>query len=181
MPCEEEDTLYRSTKKIKEGHDPSSFASPVQSQNLSYKEKLVRHLPGAYESTFRLADLMQHDTDSDVKEDDLEEGTIVVALSKEQKLRIQSQWSNALIIKTFGRTAVYQFLSQCVCDLWKPNNRLDIVDLGQDFFLARFESNEDLNHVLKNGLWFIRQHFLAIKAWEPEFKATEANFSQVAI
>ena len=181
LSSEEEDTLHRSTKKIKEGHDPSPFASSVQNQNLSYKEKLVGHLPGAYESAFSLAGLTLEEADSDVEEDDLEEGTVAVALSKEEKSRIRSQWSNALIIKTFGRTVGYQFLSQRVRDLWKPNNRLDLVDLGEDFFLARFESIKDLDHVLKNGPWFIGQHFLAIKAWEPEFNATEANLSQVAI
>ena len=164
LSSEEEDTLHRSTKKIKEGHDPSPFASSVENQNLSYKEKLVGHLPGAYESTFSLASLMLEEADSDVEEDDLEEGTIAVALSKEEKSRIRSQWSNALIIKTFGKTVGYQFLSRRVRDLWKPNNRLDLVDLGEDFFLARFESNKDLDHVLKNGPWFIGQHFLAIKA-----------------
>lgn len=34
---------------------------------------------------------MQQEADSDIKEDDLEEGTVVVALSKEEKSRIQSQ------------------------------------------------------------------------------------------
>lgn len=173
---EEEDALHRSTKKIKEGHDPSP-----PNQNLSYKEKLVGQLPGAYKSAFSLVDSMQEDADSDVEESDLEEGTVALALSKEEKLCIQSQWSKALIVKTFGRTVGYQFLSQRVRELWKPSNRLDLVDLGHDYFLAHFESNDDLDHVLKNGPWFIGQHFLAIKSWEPEFQATDANFSQVAI
>uniref|UniRef100_A0A7N2LKB1 CCHC-type domain-containing protein n=1 Tax=Quercus lobata TaxID=97700 RepID=A0A7N2LKB1_QUELO len=174
---EEEDALHRSTKKIKEGHDP-----PPPNQNLSYKEKLVGQLPGAYKSAFSLVDSMQEDADSDVEMSDLEEGTMALALiSKEEKLHIQSQWSKALIVKTFGRTVGYQFLSQRVRELWKPSNRLDLVDLGHDYFLARFESNDDLDKILKNGPWFIGQHFLAIKSWEPEFQATEANFSQVCL
>lgn len=172
---EEEIALHWSTKKIKEGHDPSP-----PNQNLSYKEKLVGQLPGAYKSAFSLVDSMQEDANSDVEKSDLEEGTVALALiSKEEKLRIQSQWSKALIVKTFGRTVGYQFLSQRVRELRKPSNRLDLVDLGHDYFVARFESNDDLDNVLKNGPWFIGQHFLAIKSWEPEFQATD--FSQVAI
>lgn len=56
-----------------------------------------------------------------------------------------------------------------------------LVDFGHNYFLARFELNEDFDHVLKNGLWFIGQHFLAIKSWEPKFKASTTSFSEVAI
>uniref|UniRef100_A0A7N2LJ76 CCHC-type domain-containing protein n=1 Tax=Quercus lobata TaxID=97700 RepID=A0A7N2LJ76_QUELO len=152
---EEEDALHRSTKKIKEGHDPSP-----PNQNLSYKEKLVGQLPGAYKSAFSLVDSMQEDADSDVEESDLEEGTVALALSKEEKLGIQSQWSKALIVKTFGRTVGYQFLSQRVRELWKPSNGLDLFDLGHDYFLAHFESNDDLDHVLKNGPWPLIKNIL---------------------
>ena len=54
---------------------------------------------------------------------------------------------------------------------------LDIVDLGYDYFLARFETKEDLGWVPREGLWFIGQHFLAIKPWQPEFFASNANLS----
>ena len=35
--------------------------------------------------------------------------------------------------------------------------------------------------VLKGGPWFIGQQFLTIRLWEPEFKASEASFSSVAV
>ncbi|KAK7838579.1 uncharacterized protein CFP56_019525 [Quercus suber] len=37
------------------------------------------------------------------------------------------------------------------------------------------------NVVLKGGPWFVGQQFLAIRKWEPEFKAEEASFSSVAV
>jgi len=58
---------------------------------------------------------------------------------------------------------------------------MDLVDLGHDYFLARFWIKADLDNVLKGGPWFIGQHFLAIKPWEPEFSASEADLSQVAV
>ncbi|XP_050289775.1 uncharacterized protein LOC126727921 [Quercus robur] len=179
LSSEEEDALHRSTKKIKEGHTSSSPEPPFQ--NLSYKAKLVGQLPGAYENAFSLVDQMLEDAESDVEEENIEEGAVALSLSKEDKICIRSQWSNALIIKTFGRTVGYHYLSQRVRELWAPTRRLDLVDLGHDYFLARFELHADLDHVLRDGPWFIGQHFLAIKAWEPEFKASTTNFSQVAI
>lgn len=179
LSSEEEDALHRSTKKIKEGHTPSSPEPPFQ--NLRYKAKPVVQLPGAYKNAFSLVDQMHEDAESDVEEENIEEGAISLSLSKEDKIRVRSQWSNALIIKTFGRTIGYYYLSQKFKELWAPTGRLDLVDLGHDYFLARFELHEDLDHVLKDGPWFIGQHFLAIKAWEPEFKASTTSFSQVAI
>ncbi|KAK7840427.1 hypothetical protein CFP56_016727 [Quercus suber] len=176
---EEEDALHRSTKKIKDGHTPPLPNTPFPVP--SYKAKLVEQLPGAYETAFSLVDQMQEDAESDTEAENVDDGDVVLTLTKEDKIRIRSQWSKALIIKTFGRTVGYHFLSQRVRELWGPARRLDLVDLGHDYFLARFELGEDLDHVLKNGPWFIGQHFLAIKSWEPEFKASSANLSQVAI
>nr|XP_023929251.1 uncharacterized protein LOC112040595 [Quercus suber]POE89568.1 hypothetical protein CFP56_02288 [Quercus suber] len=124
---------------------------------------------------------MQEDVESDIEEENVDDGDVVLTLTKEDKIRIRSQWSKAFIIKTFGRTVGYHFLSQRVRELWGLMGRLDLVDLDHVYFLARFELGEDLDHVLKDGPWFIGQHFLAIKSWEPEFKASSANFSQVAL
>ena len=59
--------------------------------------------------------------------------------------------------------------------------KLDCVNLGKDFFFIRFSSNEDYDKVLKGGPWFVGEHFLAIKQWEPYFKAFEAKLSYVAM
>ena len=58
---------------------------------------------------------------------------------------------------------------------------MDCIDLGFDYFLIKFELREDVDNILKGGPWFIGQHFLAIRLWEPEFKASSAMFSSVAM
>lgn len=58
---------------------------------------------------------------------------------------------------------------------------MDCVNLGRDFFLIRFSSNEDYDHVLRRGPWFIGGHFLAIMPWEPYFNASEAKLSSIAV
>ena len=83
-----------------------------------------------YESAFSLLDQMQEDVESDTKEENLCENFAIVSLSKEDKVRIKSQWSHPLILKIFGRTVGYQYLSQRVRTLWAPSGKLDLVDLG---------------------------------------------------
>lgn len=60
---------------------------------------------------------MQEDAVSDIEEESVDEGDVVLTLTKEDKICIRSQWSKALIIKTFGKTVGYQFLSQRVREL----------------------------------------------------------------
>ncbi|XP_075670334.1 uncharacterized protein LOC142640124 [Castanea sativa] len=44
-----------------------------------------------------------------------------------------------------------------------------------------FFSNEDLDAVLMKGLWFIGDHFLSIRPWEPFFKSSMANVSVITV
>ncbi|KAF3975669.1 hypothetical protein CMV_001084 [Castanea mollissima] len=58
---------------------------------------------------------------------------------------------------------------------------MDCIDFGFDYYLVKFELVDDVDHILKGGPWFIGQHFLAIRQWELEFKASFATLSSVAV
>lgn len=55
------------------------------------------------------------------------------------------------------------------------------MDLGNDFYLVRFQQEKNSLKVLHDGLWFIGQNFLTIRLWEPKFCATTAVCKQTAI
>lgn len=61
--------------------------------------------------------------------------------------------------------------------MWKPNGNMECIDLGFDFCLVKFSIAKDVDKVLKEGPWFIGQHFLAIRQWELDFKASRATLS----
>nr|XP_023928684.1 uncharacterized protein LOC112040023 [Quercus suber] len=119
--------------------------------------------------------------DSDSKLDDLVEGMVDVKLSKETKARFRSPWTKALIVKVYGKSVGYSYLTFKINSLRKLIARMDCVNLGHDFFLIKFSDDSDYDKVLRGGPWFIGEHFLAIKPWEPYFKASEATFSAVAV
>ena len=58
---------------------------------------------------------------------------------------------------------------------------MDCVNLGNDYFLIKFYCSDDYDKVLRGGAWFIGDHFLAIKPWEPYFRASGENLSSVAV
>ena len=101
--------------------------------------------------------------------------------SKETKARIKAPWSKALIVKVFGRTVGFSYLTFKINSFWKPTTRIDCVNLGKDYFLIKCYSFDNYDKVLNGGPWFVGEHFLAIKPWEPYFRATGDNLTFVAV
>lgn len=81
---------------------------------------------------------MDAESNSDEEVEELREGFASVSLSKETKQCIRAPWSKAIIVKVFSRIVGYKFLHSRLMNLWKPFGRVDMVDLGKDFFLLRF-------------------------------------------
>lgn len=187
LSSEEENELVRSNKKVKEVHHASYgcasnlHGETVSSPKVSFREKLVGEMPGVYAQTFDFSEHMDADSDSDDESSEIREGFATIRLSKETKQRIRAPWAKALIIKVFGRIVGFSYLHSRIMGLWKPSGRLDMMDLGKDYFLVRFSNQEDLEVVLKRGPWFIGGHFLSIRRWEANFKPSEARVSSVAV
>ena len=164
---EEEDTLERSTKKFKEIHPMNEvntkrlrddrFAS--YSAN-SYKDKLVGSIPGAYEQAFVFSTSMDEEDESDVDDDELCEGMAKLKVSREEKKRIRALWSQSIIVKAFGKSVGFVYMSSKIRTMWNPSGRMDCVDMGHDFFLIKFELQTNLDEVLKKGAWFVGQQIL---------------------
>ena len=63
------------------------------------------------------------------------------------------------------------------------------MDLSHGFFLTGFSLREDYeailkkdyDAILKRGPWFIGDHFLSIRPWEPDFSPATANVASVAV
>ena len=119
---EEEAELLRSKKKVKDVHH-ANFSEGISengfsprsnnawvSPRKSFKEKLIGEIPGAYAQAFVFNDQMEDDVESDDEVTGLRKGLAVVKLSKESKLHIRESWSNALIVKLYGRKMGFTFI-----------------------------------------------------------------------
>ncbi|XP_075658772.1 uncharacterized protein LOC142628589 [Castanea sativa] len=128
---------------------------------------------------------MEEDSDSDNDFDEINsssrEGVVKFKLSKETKRRIRGPWAKAIIVKLVGKTVGLNFMQSKLNQIWRPEGRLDCVDLTYGFFLVKFYSKDDLEKVIKRGPWFIGNHFLSLRPWEPFFKPSSTTMSSVAI
>uniref|UniRef100_A0A2N9GZ20 DUF4283 domain-containing protein n=1 Tax=Fagus sylvatica TaxID=28930 RepID=A0A2N9GZ20_FAGSY len=96
---------------------------------------------------------MEEDEFSSSDEDDEPpaEGEVVIKFSSELKRRIRAPWSALSLLKSLDA-------------LW-----------------VKFENRDDFEDVLRNGPWFIGETFLSIRPWVPDFRASDASVSSVAV
>ncbi|GLT67140.1 hypothetical protein SLA2020_394690 [Shorea laevis] len=152
----------------------TQMSEATTSTGQSYREKLL--LNGESSATIvSFATTPEYmDEDSDV-DDDPNDPTPIVLLSKAEKKRIREPWMNSIIIKPFHhKTLGYNYIYPRLKAQWKPSGKWDFIDLGFDFFLVRFQVLEDLNRVIFGGPWFVGPFFLTIRRWEPNFDPAEA-------
>nr|POE50025.1 hypothetical protein CFP56_38467 [Quercus suber] len=158
----EEDTLERSTKKIKKIH----LVNEINIERLrdvryarysanSYKDKLVGSISGAYEQAFGFSASMDEEAESDEDDDELYEGMAKLKVSSEEKAGIRAPWSQSIIVKAFGKSVGFVYMSSKLRTMWNPSGRMDCVDMGPDFFFDQIVG--------------------------PEFKASKAKCSSIAV
>ncbi|KAK3010773.1 hypothetical protein RJ639_011993 [Escallonia herrerae] len=76
-----------------------------------------------------------------------------IRISPEEIKRLWSPWQRGLIVKLLGRTVGFRLLYQRMKSLWKLQGDFEAVDLGNDFYVVRFQTREDYAHVLLDGPW----------------------------
>ena len=143
---EEEEELDQSVKNFKDSSGDRPFAQPCR--QVSYKDSLIGDILGAYAQAFSFDKKEIDDVKSNSEFEEISEGLAQVKLSKETKARIRAPWTKALIVKVFGRTISYNYLTFKINALWKPAARMDCVDLTKDYFLIKFSDNADYDKVL---------------------------------
>ena len=84
-------------------------------------------------------------------------------------------------MKLVGKTMGLSYMQSKLSQLWRSEGRMNCINLSYGFFLVKFYSKEDLERVIKRGPWFIGDHFLSLRPWEPFFKPSTANVSPITI
>ncbi|KAL6284381.1 hypothetical protein ACE6H2_015310 [Prunus campanulata] len=77
-------------------------------------------------------------------------------------------WKNDLIIKLLGRSHTYNYLHAGLQQKWI-----------NDYFVVKFELEEDLNFVLPRGPWIIAGQYLAMQRWKPRFCPATAKITRM--
>lgn len=104
-----------------------------------------------------------------------------IPITSSDKERMYKNWSNALIIKKFGRRVGYLFLQSKLQTIWKLSEQISLIDFGNDYYLVKFNKRENYDKALHEGPWFIGNQYLTVRKWEPRLVASEASLTYSAI
>nr|KJB73317.1 hypothetical protein B456_011G227300 [Gossypium raimondii] len=59
--------------------------------------------------------------------------------------------------------------------LWRTKCSFQLIDFENDYYLARFNDEEDYNKVLTNRPWVIFGQYLTVRHWSPDFSTTQVE------
>ncbi|KAK3205693.1 hypothetical protein Dsin_019739 [Dipteronia sinensis] len=93
----------------------------------------------------------------------------MMKLSPKLKEQLQKPWANALNLKNMGRSHKLNFMLSKLSLKWSLIRHWQLTDLGDEFFVARFQMKEDLDYVLTKGPWVIANQYLTVQRWKPNF------------
>ncbi|KAG2275645.1 hypothetical protein Bca52824_058200 [Brassica carinata] len=60
-------------------------------------------------------------------------------------------------------------LSRKLRELWNPKGAMYVMDLPRQFFMVRFEKEDEYMVALTGGPWRVFSSYLMVRAWSPEF------------
>jgi hypothetical protein len=104
-----------------------------------------------------------------------------ITLGKDDLNRLRQPWRSAVIVKPMGKSIGYHFLCSRVDKLWKARGEYEVIDLGYDCFLFKFDQLEDRERVLTEGPWMIADHYLTVRCWSPEFRPSMDTISKIPV
>ncbi|KAH7845486.1 hypothetical protein Vadar_002804 [Vaccinium darrowii] len=166
---EEVDLLERHNRKI---NDQEKGKEEVP----SFKDALIS-LGTTSAHAEMVPDLLEYDEIIIGTENVDVDGIPSITITDEDKVRIWKPWSTSIIIRVIGRSLGHTYLIHKLETMWKPLENMMCMDLGDHFWLVRFNSPSDMTKVLNEGPWFIGPHYVAIRKWEPECDTSSAKVS----
>ncbi|KAL0011911.1 hypothetical protein SO802_007019 [Lithocarpus litseifolius] len=130
LSSEEKNELICSTKKVKDNHHDTTertgvenwVASNAINPKLSFKDKLVGEIPGAFAQAFDLRDKEEIDKvlsslEADMESDEireLREGLVSAKISQGLNQRIRAPWSKALIMVRLNELPIEYYDSEAL-------------------------------------------------------------------
>lgn len=100
---------------------------------------------------------------------DGEDGEPVITIGKEVLDAMNGLWKKCLIVKVLGRHIAISALSKRLREMWKPKGGMYVMDLPRQFFMIRFELEDEYLVALAGGPWRVFGSYLMTQAWTPEF------------
>lgn len=72
-----------------------------------------------------------------------------------------SPWKEALVVCLSGKKLGYRIMKSKLATTQKLSEDFDLLDVGNGFFMAKFDKSEDREKVIGGGPWMIFDHYFS--------------------
>ncbi|XP_028066485.1 uncharacterized protein LOC114269382 [Camellia sinensis] len=95
--------------------------------------------------------------------------------------KVREPWKKCLIVRLLGRNIGYNLFVNRIRKLWNLQAGFETLDIGNGFFIVKFEMMEDYSKVFTGGPWIVMDRYVTVCKWQPDFKSDEAEADTTAI
>ncbi|KAI9099099.1 hypothetical protein K1719_024866 [Acacia pycnantha] len=100
------------------------------------------------------------------------------SFSGKLKKHLYRAWKQAVIVKLLGRSIGYKLLLAILQKLWAKKGIINLINVGNGFFVVKFSNKDDCSNALTRGPWMIFDHYLTVRPWEPQFQLKTATINK---
>ncbi|XP_057443213.1 uncharacterized protein LOC130735131 [Lotus japonicus] len=88
---------------------------------------------------------------------------------------MSAPWKEALVVTLLGKTLGYRTMKNKLANVWRLDGDFDMIDVGNGFYMVKFDIKEDKEKVVNGGPWMVFNHYLAVSTWSPKFISSAAR------
>ncbi|KAK5792678.1 hypothetical protein PVK06_033793 [Gossypium arboreum] len=178
----------RTTKKVhfKEGNgeqDTDMVVDSGSSPMISWKDKLLGVNPRAINNEKLESPSAVTDVDLEFFEGDIRRSIVngipAIDFSERIQKTLFKEMELTVMIKLLGRNIGYGVLNNRISSLWNPIKLFHLMDIGNGYYLVKFQSIDDYTKVLSQGPWMIYGQYLTVQPWTKDFNSSQPYTSIV--
>jgi len=94
---------------------------------------------------------------------------------------LSTPWKDALVVKLLSKSLGFNIMKTKLETIWALTGGIDLMDVGNSFYMVKFDGEEDKAKVINGGPWMIYDHYLAVCQWSPTFNAATAMPSLIKL
>ncbi|MBA0716990.1 hypothetical protein Golax_004840, partial [Gossypium laxum] len=99
----------------------------------------------------------------------LHEGIPAIEFSDRVHKLLVKDMSTSVVLKLLGRNIDFAALQNKVYGLWRPSQPIQLMDIENGYFLAKFQNSDDYEMVLSQVPWLIFKQYLTVQPWTIDF------------
>ncbi|MBA0761309.1 hypothetical protein Gotri_023979 [Gossypium trilobum] len=149
---------------------------------LSWKDNLVGKVQSDSKKTVEFL-YSKGDDDFEFCEGDIRKSAINGISSIEFLKRVHQflirDMSTMVVLKLLRRNIGYATFFNRIHSIWRPFAPIQLMDIGNSYFLVKFLDKEDFDKVISQGPWVVFGQYLMVQPWKIDFNPAHPYLSVV--